>query len=175
MIALGALFAGIAVLIGFDLINDYDEGAGAIHLGIESLVLVAALAGLALLLWRLRRTAVALNESHAVARRWRCENQSLLQGLGAAIETQFTAWQLTRAEAEVGLLVLKGLSHKDIAAIRQTSERTIREQARAVYRKSGLAGRSALSAYFLEDLLLPAQHTTATPGSVPPRSESRPQ
>ena len=32
-------------------------------------------------------------------------------------------------------------------------ERTVREQARAVYRKSSLAGRNALSAYFLEDLL----------------------
>ena len=39
--------------------------------------------------------------------------------------------------------------------MRQTSERTIREQARALYRKSGLSGRAELSAYFLEDLLLP--------------------
>jgi DNA-binding NarL/FixJ family response regulator len=52
-------------------------------------------------------------------------------------------------------LLLKGLSHKEIAAVRSTSERTIREQARAVYRKAGLPGRSALSAFFLEDLLLP--------------------
>jgi len=52
-------------------------------------------------------------------------------------------------------MLLKGLSHKEIAAMRQTSERTIREQARAVYRKSGLAGRSSLAAFFLEDLLPP--------------------
>jgi len=38
-----------------------------------------------------------------------------------------------------------------------TSERTIRDQARAVYRKSGVAGRTELSAFFLEDLLLPLQ------------------
>jgi hypothetical protein len=30
----------------------------------------------------------------------------------------------------------------------------VREQARNVYRKSGLSGRSSLSAFFLEDLLL---------------------
>ena len=51
--------------------------------------------------------------------------------------------------------MLKGLSLKEIAALRSTSERTVREQARAVYRKSGLSGRSALAAFFLEDLLLP--------------------
>ena len=52
-------------------------------------------------------------------------------------------------------MLLKGFSHKEIAALRETSERTIREQARAVYRKAGLSGRASLSAFFLEDLLLP--------------------
>ena len=37
--------------------------------------------------------------------------------------------------------------------MRETRERTVREQARAVYRKAGLGGRSELSAFFLEDLL----------------------
>ena len=78
-----------------------------------------------------------------------------MRGLGSAIGGQFDAWQLSGAEAEVGLLLLKGLSLKEIAALRETSERTVREQARAVYRKAGLSGRSALAAFFLEDLLLP--------------------
>ncbi|MCZ7679332.1 MAG: hypothetical protein M5U28_11460 [Sandaracinaceae bacterium] len=53
------------------------------------------------------------------------------------------------------LLLLKGLSLKEIAAARDTGERTAREQARAVYRKSGLSGRAELAAFFLEDLLAP--------------------
>ena len=64
-------------------------------------------------------------------------------------------WKLTPAEAEVGVLLLKGLSHRDVAGVRSTSERTVREQARSLYRKASLAGRSELSAFFLEDLLLP--------------------
>jgi DNA-binding NarL/FixJ family response regulator len=55
----------------------------------------------------------------------------------------------------VGLLLLKGLSLKEAAEARQTSERTVRQQALAVYRKAGLAGRAELAAFFLEDLLLP--------------------
>ena len=56
-------------------------------------------------------------------------------------------------------MLLKGLSHKEIAVVRDTSERTVREQSRAVYRKSGLSGRSSFAAFFLEDLLLPLADT----------------
>ena len=61
---------------------------------------------------------------------------------------QFDRWKMTQAEIQVGMLMLKGLSHQEIADVRATSERTIREQARAVYRKSGLTSRSELSAFF---------------------------
>ena len=87
--------------------------------------------------------------------RWRTEARSLLNGLGEAIEAQFTRWNLTEAEREVALLLLKGLSLKEAAAVRATSERTIRAQARSLYSKAGLSGRAALSAFFLEDLLAP--------------------
>ena len=63
---------------------------------------------------------------------------------------------MTPAEREVGLLLLKGLSHKEVAAARSTGGPTIRQQALGIYRKSGLRNRSELSAFFLEDLLLPA-------------------
>lgn len=55
----------------------------------------------------------------------------------------------------MALLLLKGLSLKEIAAVRATSERTIRAQAAALYTKAGVTGRAALSAFFLEDLLSP--------------------
>ncbi|MFT5681969.1 MAG: DNA-binding CsgD family transcriptional regulator [Myxococcota bacterium] len=74
-------------------------------------------------------------------------------GLSAVIDAQFIAWSLSPAESEVAMLLLKGLSLKETAEVRGTSERTTRKQARAVYRKSGLAGRAELSAWFLEDLL----------------------
>lgn len=87
--------------------------------------------------------------------RWRAEARTLLRGLGEAIDEQFKLWNLTEAEREVALLLLKGLSLKEIAQIRATSERTIRAQARSLYAKAGLSGRAALSAFFLEDLLAP--------------------
>ena len=51
----------------------------------------------------------------------------------------------------------KGLSLKEVATVRATSERTVRAQARSLYAKAGLTGRAALSAFFLEDLLAPIE------------------
>jgi DNA-binding NarL/FixJ family response regulator len=96
-----------------------------------------------------------LNAAQEDARRWRNDSRELIEGLGVAIEKQFTNWHLTKAESEIGLLLLKGFSHKEAAGLRQTSERTVREQARSLYGKAHLSGRSSLSAFFLEDLLLP--------------------
>ena len=76
--------------------------------------------------------------------------------LGAAIDQQLERWGLTAAEKEVALLLLKGLSHKEIATARDVAESTVRQQARALYRKAGLGGRHDLAAFFLEDLLGPS-------------------
>jgi DNA-binding CsgD family transcriptional regulator len=157
-----ALFGVILILIGWDLVMDYESGTDWLHLAVESLILLMAAAGLVWLCVRflllrdaaklLRRDLVA---AKAEARKWRDESREVLQGLGVAIERQFARWKLTPAEAEVGLLLLKGLSHKEAARARGTSERTVRQQARSLYLKAGLAGRSELAAFFLEDLLLP--------------------
>lgn len=148
------LFIAITLLITWDLVFDYGEGASIAHLTVESALLLVALGGTVHLWRQLRLTRRDLAEAIGEADQWRRESRELLRGLAVAIENQFDRWKLTKAEAEVGLLILKGLSHKEIAVVRDTSERTIREQARAIYRKSDLSGKSALSAYFLEDLLL---------------------
>lgn len=98
--------------------------------------------------------------------RWRSESRQLLEGLGSAIAAQFTRWALTEAERKVALLLLKGLSAKEIAAVRAASERTVREQSRAIYVKAGLTGRAALSAYFLEDLLSPITSPVGIDASI---------
>jgi len=161
-----SLFTAIVALIAADLIVDYQEGGSLFHLGTELGVLLAAACGVALLLMQLRRSRSDLVRVRRRAEQWREENQQLLAGLGWAIDRQFQRWGLTPAESEVGLLLLKGLSHKEIANARQTSERTIREQARSLYRKAGLTGRASLSAFFLEDLLLP-RGQSPEPGSAP--------
>jgi len=101
-----------------------------------------------------------LETSQADASRWRSEARDLMIGLAEAIDQQFDRWGLTPAEKEVALLLLKGLSHKDIAEMRAVTEATARQQARAVYKKGGLSGRHDLAAFFLEDLMLPVERAS---------------
>ena len=101
-----------------------------------------------------------LQMARAEGAAWRQQAQTYLNGLGEEIEKQFESWRLTSAEREVGLLMLKGFSHREIAGLRGTTEATVRHQARAAYQKSGLPGRSAFCAYFMEDLL-PAREPQA--------------
>jgi len=157
-----ALFGSIFLLIAWDLVEDFSHGTGGLNVTLEFAVLVLAACGGALLLRRaylarasLRALQRDLEQVRGESMRWRQDSRALIEGLSLAIQHQFGDWKLTTAESEVALLLLKGLSLKEIAALRATSERTVREQARTVYRKADLSGRSALSAYFLEDLLLP--------------------
>lgn len=73
------------------------------------------------------------------------------------MQKQFDTWQLTASEQEVVILMLKGLSFREVASLRDTREKTVRQQATSVYRKSGLSGRHELAAWFLEDLLEPRE------------------
>jgi DNA-binding CsgD family transcriptional regulator len=104
--------------------------------------------------------AQSLAKARAEGDEWRRRSQVHLRGLGEAIQAQFAAWKLTSSEAEIAMLLLKGLSHKDIAGLRATSEATVRQQSRSIYQKSGLATRSELAAYFLEDLAAPPREAT---------------
>jgi len=149
------LFGMIAVFVVLDIVLDIVYGETLGHLIVETIKLTMTLMGLGFGAWRISHLSRALNEARQDARRWQAENRSIVQGLGAAIARQFAAWGLSEAESEIGLLLLKGLSLQEVADLRKTSERTVREQARSVYRKSGLAGRNELAAYFLEDLLPP--------------------
>ena len=105
-----------------------------------------------------------LETARREGQRWRDAARAHVTGLSQAIAAQFRGWSLTEAEADVAGLMLKGLAHKEIAALRQGSEATVRQHATAVYRKSGLTSRSQLTAFFLEDLLMPAD--TAQPHNL---------
>jgi len=162
------LFMATAVLVLIDLATDLAAGVQPSHAAVEGVVVAISLVG-GVVLWRelqaQRGRAAALetrlHRTEAEAQRWRAETEELLAGLGSAIDTQFARWELTPAEREVALLLLKGYSHKEIARIRGISDRTARQQGRCIYRKADLAGRAELSAFFLEGILLPVSSRTA--------------
>jgi DNA-binding CsgD family transcriptional regulator len=55
---------------------------------------------------------------------------------------------LTKAEAEVADLVVRGYSNAEIAAFRSSSPRTVANQLQAIYRKLGVGSRVELAHAF---------------------------
>jgi DNA-binding CsgD family transcriptional regulator len=156
------IMAAVAALATADVVDDLHSGGELLHMALEVIIIAVAAAGAVVLWFQLVRARTTnrvlradLTKARAEMQRFQAESQDLMRGLGEAIDRQFARWQLSPAEREVALLLLKGLSHKDAAEARSTSERTVRQQALSVYRKAGLAGRAELAAFFLEDLLLP--------------------
>ena len=66
---------------------------------------------------------------------------------------RFNEWGLTKAEKDVALFGMKGMSTAEIAGLRATSEGTIKAQTNAIYRKAGVTGRPQLLSLFIEDLM----------------------
>ena len=152
----------IAVTVMADLITDSMEGVDNSHILLEGLIAGAALFGMFFvfrgsfrLKHRLEDEIREFSDYKRQAEVWRAESRKYVDGLSRAIDAQLTKWNLTSAEKEVAFLLLKGFSLKEIADIRGTSEKTVRVQSMAVYAKAELSGRSELSAFFLEDLLVP--------------------
>ena len=77
----------------------------------------------------------------------------------AVMQKQFDAWNLTASEQDVVIMLLKGLSFREIAELRETREKTVRQQASSVYRKAGVSSRNELAAWFFEDVLEPPNIT----------------
>ena len=161
-VLLAVVLAAAIVGGALDLFLDAPENWLSFHVIYEVTLIVAAMAT-AYLLWRgwfragssLRETKQMLEAQSADRDAWRASAEHALAGLGKAIDERFHRWELTPAEREIALRLLKGHSHKQIAYDTGRSERTVRQHAVQVYGKSGLGGRAELAAFFLEDLRIP--------------------
>ncbi|KHD87017.1 MAG: hypothetical protein OM95_16680 [Bdellovibrio sp. ArHS] len=161
---IAGILAVVAVLVTADIFTDTQEGVAIWHVLSEGLIGLVALAGVFYLLrgtvilrHRLEQEIEEFSAFKREAEAWRMESKKYVEGLAMAIDQQLTKWHLTAAEKEVAFLLLKGLSLKEIAEVRGTTEKTARVQSMAVYSKAGISGRSELSAFFLEDLLVPTR------------------
>ncbi|MFT6506375.1 helix-turn-helix transcriptional regulator [Colwellia polaris] len=150
----------IMVLNFFDVLTDISLGVPQWHIIEESLiVLMSGVAAIFLIFDIRKRTKNALllkNQLSLSAYELKniTEEMSLARKqYSQVIHDQFELWQLTKSEQEVAMLLLKGLSFKEICAVRETKEKTARQQASTIYSKSAVEGRHDFAAWFLEDFI----------------------
>ncbi len=150
----------IMVLNLADVVTDISLGVPRWHIIEESLIVVAAGLTASYLVFEMRRRAhklermtMTLSQADQQIAHITQEMRNARKQYSELIQQQFQAWELTVSEQQVALLLLKGLSFKEIAAVRDTREKTVRQQASTIYSKSGVDGRHAFAAWFLEDFL----------------------
>ncbi len=151
-------FAIIIIASGMDLFADLSHGADTAHILKESLLVLLSLLAIVWLFYEKNKQKQQIKQlKHQLEQTSKNKADGyIIEGrrqLAKIIHQQFSQWKLTQSESEVGLLLLKGLSLKEIAALRNTAEKTVRQQASSIYKKSDIAGRHAFSAWFIEDIL----------------------
>ncbi len=165
---LSGIFFLTIFFIGVDIIEDLEAGSSLDHVLKEGFIVAIGLVGF-LSIWyryfKIVKTAKRLkgDVSHlqsdishykADLAKYKEETKSLIEGLAVKIDAQLERWGLTKAEKDVALMILKGLTNAEIAHIRNSSESTVRGQINSLFKKSNLHSRAELAAYFLEDLLV---------------------
>ncbi|WP_127717502.1 LuxR C-terminal-related transcriptional regulator [Halobacteriovorax sp. HLS] len=155
------IFLILIVVLGLDIVDDLNEGASLSHVVKEVLVMVLGTLGV-LVLWnkylkaksKVRDIQVNIEKLKEDLSHYKEETQHLSQGIGQKINDQLERWSLTKSEKDIALLLLKGLSVREISEIRSSSEKTIKQHCSNLYQKANIKGRSELSAFFLEDILV---------------------
>jgi DNA-binding CsgD family transcriptional regulator len=154
------IFFTLVIASGIDLFSDFSENLDFTHVIKEAVILVISLLAVAWLLFDMRQQAIEIRtlrkELSIIKKPAQVPKKEVLEAkktLSHVISVQFDDWNLSNSEKEVGWLLLKGLSLKEIAMLRNTLEKTVRQQASAIYKKAGINGRHAFSAWFIEDVL----------------------
>lgn len=154
------IFAMVIIASAVDLLADISHGTSIEHVIREAAIVAISMVVIVWVLFDLRQQTLEIrvlkNELEGRDKHGATPKKYVLEArkrLGNVVTQQFSEWKLTGSEADVGWLLLKGLSMKEIAMVRSTLEKTVRQQAPSIYKKSGVQGRHAFSAWFIEDIL----------------------
>ena len=150
----------VAIFFMTDIFFDIQEGIPVSHIWHEVVMFGIAFGAL---IWQIRvimkkndhiqSLNTELLDTKQSYQEWKAKTHASAQEIRQLIDKQFLLWHLSHSEKDVALLLIKGLSMKEIAEIRNTQEKTVRQQATTIYKKSELSGRQELAAFFLEDIL----------------------
>lgn len=150
----------IMVLNFFDVLTDISLGAPLWHIFSESsIVLVSAIGAIFLIKDMKARTLDIVNLKQELTvsddklKNISQEMKNARHEYSAVIHSQFERWSLTPSEQAVALFLLKGLSFKEISGVRNTKEKTVRQQASIIYSKANVGGRHEFAAWFFEDFI----------------------
>lgn len=152
----------VIIINSTDFMKDIMHGDEWLHIALEIVTVILSIWGIIMLVKLINSRSNEISSLHQKVRKSESDlvlSRSKLKAIGQEyskyIHEQFEVWGLTPSEKDVALILLKGLSFKEMAEVRKTKEKTIRQQASTIYKKSNVSGRHEFSAWFFEDMLIP--------------------
>lgn len=146
-------------LISLDVIIELKHTFSFEHIIVELLIFLSSLVGVVSLLYKYmiekkekNELVEKLSSVNKEMEEWRNKVSKVSKDFFWAVEEQMEIWGLTKSEKDIAVLLIKGMSTKDIAELRGVTEKTIRTHATSIYRKSNLNTRYELASYFIEGL-----------------------
>ena len=97
--------------------------------------------------------AVALSRTKAKSDEAEARLAELSGAFSDLMDRRFGDWELTAAERDVALFAIKGMTTREIADLRSTSEGTVKAQCNAISRTAGVSNRYQLVSLFVEELI----------------------
>jgi DNA-binding NarL/FixJ family response regulator len=146
---------GSVIFFVFDLASDIYERAIAntapslidlTHLFFEVFSALALILAIRILVRQLRWLQARNVKQSESLRLLRGEMDSFVRG-------KFDEWNLTSAERDIAMYMLKGMSIAEIASARSTAEGTVKAQTSNIFRKTGVTTRMELMSLFMDEFL----------------------
>lgn len=120
-----------------------EQAVDHVHQAFEVVALIGLTFGLFFLYGYVRAWRSLSDQQAEEIRKYRSSFARLL-------DEAFDRWQLTPAERDVAVLVLRGLPNSAIAEARETSISTVKGQLHSIFGKSGVETRNQFMNHFME-------------------------
>ena len=131
---------------GYDIYHDAHGQGFDFHLFMEAITF-CAMSSVLIVEWHRNRNLSKNLETAAG------HSQRLSGQFSEYVRSAFLTWAFSKSEQEIAWLLLKGFTFAEIATFRSVQEKTVRQQASAIYAKSSCKNRNEFLAYFIQDLL----------------------
>ena len=118
----------------------------ALHLFFEILATIGLTLGLIEILTYIKELQKS-DEKHEL------QLKHLTEDFDALVHKRFNKWDLTDAEKDIALYMLRGLSNSEIADLRKVAVGTVRVQSHRVLQKAGASSRTELMSIFMEEFM----------------------
>ena len=159
-IFLAVIFLLVSIDIGMDIASGLPFKGMVLDFVLEGSILLT-IGLMAMYIWRKfmferenrLKTTQSLKQKETEVNYWSNKSRDYVKQFQEDILGRFDEWQLSKSEKEIGFYLLQGKTSKEIATIRSTSERTVRNQCKTIYDKTGVSGKSELVALIFHEML----------------------